>query len=206
MAPVEAPRSGVDVADPQGRLHPTKLGSVADIVRTEGVAMAGLILGEQEGGGSRFDPGSLAKRAAAVVGAVGVMLLAGAIIDLVTLWMIQRQDTLEWELVALGTTTNSFPILGLGVVLLYAYLVLNRSESLAKYRVVSVLAVMVGLVGFVVGFLVATNYLAVTKAATIRTEAVPIFKSIVVKTGGISAVYGTLMVGAGLLALRRPKS
>jgi hypothetical protein len=166
--------------------------------------MSGIVLGQQERNVSVHDPRGLAKRAAVVFGAVGLALLAGVVIDLVTLWVIQRQDTLEWELVALGTTTNSFAMCSLGVVLLYGYLVLSRSESLAAYRAVAVLTVLLGLFGLLVGFLVGTNYLAITKAATLRTEAVPIFKSIVVKTGGISGAYGLVMIVAGVLALRRP--
>lgn len=149
--------------------------------------------------------GLLAENAARVFAAVGAILLIGALLDLFALWALQRQPTIQWEFVALGTTTNSYPVLGISAALFYGALALSGSESLARYRLAAAYVVVLGLMGLTVGFLIGTNYLAVRRGANITAEAAPIFRGMLIKSGGTSLLFGLVMLVVGLLGLRKPR-
>ena len=168
--------------------------------------MPEILLGEQRGKAkSGVSPDALAGHAARVFAAAGAVLLVGVLIDLFTLWGLQRQDTIQWEFVALGTTTNSFPLLLLSVVLFYGALALRRTDSVTSYRLAAALVILLAAFGLTVGFLIGTNYLAVTRSATPSVQAAPIIKSMVVKAGGLCLVFGGVMAVVGVLGLRMPK-
>ncbi len=148
----------------------------------------------------------LARHAARVFGAVGAILLLGALLDLFALWVLQRQDTVQWEFVALGTTANSYPVLALSAALFYGALALGGSESLGRYRLLATYVVALGLMGLGVGLLIGTNYLAVRRGANVTKEAAPIFRGMLFKSAGVSVVFGLVMLVIGALGFRRPKS
>jgi hypothetical protein len=150
--------------------------------------------------------GLLATHGARVFAAGGAILLIGALLDLFALWVLQRQSTVQWEFVALGTTTNSYPVLVISAALFYGALALKGSESLAGYRLAATYVVLLGLMGLTVGFLIGTNYLAVRRGANITAEAAPVFRGLLVKSGGTSLLFGLVMLVAGLLGFRRPRS
>jgi hypothetical protein len=150
--------------------------------------------------------GLLATHGARVFAAGGAILLIGALLDLFALWVLQRQSTVQWEFVALGTTTNSYPVLVIAAALFYGALALKGSESLAGYRLAAVYVILLGLMGLTVGFLIGTNYLAVRRGANITAEAAPVFRGLLVKSGGTSLLFGVVMLVAGLLGFRRPRS
>ncbi len=169
------------------------------------------ILVTQDGpakGASRAATGSperLARHAARLFFAGGVVLLVGVFLDLFALWVFQRQDTIQWEFVALGTTTNSYTLMVISAALFYGALAANRTDSVAAYRVVAVAVLLMGLFGLAIGFLIGTNYLAVRSDARITADAAAVFKGLVVKSGGVSLLFGGMMTGAGLLGLRMPR-
>jgi hypothetical protein len=138
--------------------------------------------------------------------AAGAILLLGVLLDLFALWVLQRQKTVQWEFAALGTTTNSFVVLLLSAALFYGALALGGSESLARYRMVALYAVVLGLVGLGIAFLIGTNYLAIRRDARITAEATPIFKGMFVKSAGVSVAFGVTMLVVGLRGISRPRS
>jgi hypothetical protein len=137
--------------------------------------------------------------------AAGLILLIGVMVDLAALWILQRQDSLQWEFVALGTTTNSFPLLILSAVLLYGYLALSQSTSRTAYRIVGSLVLLLGLFGLGMVLMTVTNYFALMRGGTLQPAAVPFFRGVLVKSGGLSAVYAAILLPVGILGLRSPK-
>jgi hypothetical protein len=149
--------------------------------------------------------GLLADNAARVFAAAGAILLIGALIDLFALWVLQRQPTIQWEFVALGTTTNSYPVLAISAALFHGALALKGTDSLGQYRLAAAYVVLLGLMGLTVGFLIGTNYLAVRRGANITGQAAPIFRGLLLKSGGTSLLFGLVMLAVGLLGLRKPR-
>lgn len=168
--------------------------------------MPEILLGEQRGKvKSGVDPDVLAGHAARVFAAGGVILLVGVLIDLFILWGLQRQDSIMWEIVALGTTTNSFPVLLLSVVLFYGALALRRTDSVTAYRLAAALVILLAVFGLTIGFLVGTDYLAVRRGVPDPPQAAALFESMVVKSGALSLLFGGVMAVVGVLGLRMPK-
>lgn len=151
-------------------------------------------------------PARLARNAARLSLVAGLILLIGVVVDLGTLWVLQKQPSVQWEFVALGTTTNAYPLLLLSAVLLYGSLAMAQSDSLVAYRVVAGLVFAMGLLGLVVFLLIVTNYFALVKQAGLPADAIPFFRSVLIKAGGLSALYALCLVPVGLLGLREPKS
>ena len=164
------------------------------LLKQDGAQRAGLV-----------SSGLLAGHAARVFVAGGAILLVGALIDLFVLWVLQRQATIQWEFVALGSTTNSYPVLVLSAALFYGALAFGGSESLARYRLAAMYVIALGLLGLSVAFLVGTNYLAVRRGARVTPEVAPMIQSLVVKSGGVSVLFGLVLLVVGLLGLRRPR-
>jgi hypothetical protein len=154
---------------------------------------------------STVPPERLARHAARLFMAGGTILLVGVALDLFALWVLQRQPTVQWEFVALGTTTNSYTLMIVSAALFYGALAASRTESVNAYRAVAVGVILMGLFGLIVGFLIGTNYLAVSKDARIAPEAASLFKGLVVKSGGVSLLFATGMLFAGVFGLRMPK-
>jgi hypothetical protein len=150
-------------------------------------------------------PERLSRHAARLFVAGGAILLFGVMLDLFTLWVLQRQDTVQWEFVALGTTTNSYTLMIVSAALFYGALAASRTESVNAYRLVAVGVILMGLFGLTIGFLIGTNYLAVTRDARIAPEAAALFKALVVKSGGVSLLFATGMLFAGVFGLRMPR-
>ncbi|MGH7703603.1 MAG: hypothetical protein ACREMO_10940 [Gemmatimonadales bacterium] len=168
--------------------------------------MASILQPERPGRAPGLSPERLARNAARGLFAGGLILLIGSLMDLGTLWFLQRQDNAQWEFVALGTTTNAYPLLLLSVLLLYGALAIGRSSSLIGYRVLASVVVLLGLLGLAICFLLVTNYYALTSSAQMTKETVLLFKSIMVKAGGVSLLYGAILLPVGVLGLRVPKA
>ena len=168
--------------------------------------MASILQPERPGRSSVLPPERLARHAARSLFAGGLILLIGSLVDLGTLWFLQRQDNPQWEFVALGTTTNAYPLLLLSVLLLYGALAIGRSSSLIGYRVLASVVVLLGLLGLAICFLLVTNYYALTSNAQMTKETLLLFKSIMVKAGGVSLLYALILLPAGVLGLRAPKA
>jgi hypothetical protein len=151
-------------------------------------------------------PDALARHAARIFAAASLVLVVGVALDLFTLWVLQKQNTPQWEFVALSTTTNAYPLLLISLVLLYGALALSRSTSIKAYRLAAIVSILFALVGLGVGFLVATNYLALSRdAAKAAGPALTLFKSQALKAGAVSALFGGVLMIVGLLGLRNPK-
>lgn len=151
-------------------------------------------------------PEWLARHGARLALVAGLILLIGVVLDLGTLWVLQKQPSVQWEFVALGTTTNAYPFLLLSAVLLYLSLAMGQSDSLVAYRAVGGLVFGMGLLGLAVLLLIVTKYVALVKQAGLPDDAIPFFRSVLIKSGGLSAVYALCLVPVGLLGLRRPHS
>jgi len=162
--------------------------------------------GSSSGRSHTVPPAWLARHAARLSLVAGLILLIGVVVDLGTLWVLQNQPSVQWEFVALGTTTNAYPLLLLGAVLIYLSLVMGQSDSLVAYRAVAGLVFAMGLMGLVVLLLIVTNYFALVKQAGLPEDAIPFFRSVLIKSGGLSALYALCLVPVGLLGLRIPKS
>jgi hypothetical protein len=155
---------------------------------------------------SRASPDRLARHASRMALLAGLVLLVGVVVDLGTLWGVQRQSTVQWEFVALGTTTNSYPLLLLSAVLLYSHLVFKQSGSIVAYRLVAGLVLAMGMLGLLVLLLIVTNYFALMKVETLPKEAIPLFRSVLIKAGGLSAVYALALIPTGILGFRLPRA
>jgi hypothetical protein len=147
----------------------------------------------------------VAAAASRVFAAVGAILLVGAVLDLFALWVLQRQPTIQWEFVALGTTTNTYPVLGISAALFAGALAFKGSDSARTYRLAALYVILLGLMGLAVGALIGTNYLAVRKAANVTGQAAGVFKGLLVKSGGTSLLFGLVMLAVGVLGFRRTR-
>lgn len=168
--------------------------------------MASILQPERPGRAPVIPPERLARHAARSLFAGGLILLIGSLVDLGTLWFLQRQDNAQWEFVALGTTTNAYPLLLLSVLLLYGSLAIGRSSSLAGYRVLAAAVVLLGLLGLAICFLLVTNFYALTSDAQMTKETMLLFQSIMVKAGGVSILYAAILLPVGVLGLKVPKA
>jgi hypothetical protein len=167
--------------------------------------MPEILVDQRTKGRATADPDHLATHGARLFVAAGAILLIGVLVDLFTLWVLQKQPTVEWEFLALSTTTNSYPLLLLSVTLLYGGLALGRSSSVSAYRLAAVLVLLLGVFGLTIGFLLGTNYLALTRAAKPTAQAAMLAKSQAMKAVGISLMFGGLMAIMGVLGLRLKK-
>lgn len=134
----------------------------------------------------------------------GLVLLAGGLLDLGTLWIAQRQETLQWEFVAVSRTTEAVPRIVLALALCHGALYLRRSDTLWAYRALAAGLLVLGVAGLVLGGLTFTQYVALSGA--IDPGGIAPFRSSAIKTGALSALYALVLLPAGVIGLRRPKA
>ena len=166
--------------------------------------MPDIVLGrEEKESRAPAEPHALAVHASRFFFGAGAVLFLGVLFDVFTLWVFQRQDTVQWEFVALNTTTNAFPMLLVSAALMYGALVVGRSDSIRAYRTLAIVVIFLGVAGLFVGFLLGTNYLALQ--SLLPQESKALFRSMAVKGGGVSAVFGLVTLVVGALGLRSPR-
>jgi len=166
--------------------------------------MPEVLLGDRRSTRPTGEPESLARLAGRFLTGAAAIIVVGVGVDLFTLWVLQRQSSAGWELAALGATTNSYPILLVSAAMFYMALALGRSGSIRLYRLAAVYVVLLGLLGLGVFLLLVMNYFALKGAAS--PAAMTMFKSVVAKSGGLSVVFGSVMLVLGVLGFRAPRA
>lgn len=134
------------------------------------------------------------------VGWAGVVYLVAIIVDLGILWLGQRQEGPNFVFVALNRTAEAFPRFILASALIYTGLALTRTASLALYRAMAAWVLALGTMALVVVTLTGLNYM--NMASAVAPEAKLVFRSAVVKTGGLGALYVLFLIPLGILGLR----
>jgi hypothetical protein len=130
----------------------------------------------------------------------GVVYLVAIVVDVSILWLGQRQEGLNFEFVALNRTAEAFPRFILATALIYAGLALTRTISLPLYRAMAGWVLVLGTMALIVVTLTILNYLSM--ASTVTPEAKAIFRSAVVKTGGLGALYVLFLIPLGIVGFR----
>jgi hypothetical protein len=138
-----------------------------------------------------------------VAWAAGSVVLLGVLFDLGAL-VAQRSAVAEWEFIAVTRALEALPSLLIAIVLFYFALHFGRSSSLTAHRILAASLIVMGVVGGVLGFLVVTNYFGL--ARTVAPEAKIAFRATVAKAIGLAALDFLVLVPAGILGFRRPKS
>lgn len=147
-----------------------------------------------------LDDHDLSGTAGRFVGLAGLVYLAAIAVDLGILWAGQRQEGLNWEFVALTRTAEAFPRFILATALIYAGLALTKNLSLALYRAAAAWVLLLGTIASIVVALTVLNYL--NMAGTVTEEAKLLFRSAVLKTGGLGALYVLFLIPLGILGFR----
>ena len=136
--------------------------------------------------------------------AAGFIMLFGVLLDIGILWLLQRQDSPQWEFTAITNTVESVPRLVFAVGFLFIGFHLRGTAGLGWYRVLSVLFILVGVFSVALAGLLALSYFQLGKLVT-QPEVYTALRSIAIKTIGLSAVYALVAIPSGILALRRPR-
>lgn len=152
---------------------------------------------------SRLPPEAFGRHAGLGLGVAGGVLLLGTLVDLAVLWVLQREPGLQWEFVAISSTTDAYPRLVLSIGLLYGALSAARSTRLGAYRVLGGALVGLGIAAAGLGALMVTNYFALS--GSVQPAAARAFRSTAIKALGLCALYVVALVPVGLLSLRRPR-
>jgi hypothetical protein len=147
-----------------------------------------------------LDDHDLTRVAGRFVTWAGVVYLVAILVDIGILWLGQRQQGLNFEFVALTRTAEAFPRFILATALIYAGLGVARSGPLAVYRLLAGWVLVLGTAALVVVALTVLNYLSI--AGTVTPEAKLMFRSAVVKTGGLGALYVLFLIPLGILGFR----
>lgn len=147
-----------------------------------------------------LDDHDLSRVAGRFVGWGGVLYLVAIFVDLAVLWIGQSQSGPNFEFVALTRTAEAFPRFILATALIYAGLWIVRSDSLSAFRAMAVWVTFLGVAATVVVGMVILNYM--TLASTVTPEAKAVFRSAVVKTGGLGALYVLFLIPLGILGFR----
>ncbi len=142
----------------------------------------------------------LTRPAGRFVAWAGVVYAVAIVVDVAILWFGQNQDSVQFEFVALSRTAEAFPRFILATALIYAGLGILKSASLAVYRLLSAWVLALGVAALAVVGLTVLNYL--TMASTVTPEAKQLFRSAVVKTGGLGALYVLFLIPLGILGFR----
>lgn len=137
--------------------------------------------------------------------AAGFLMLVGSTVDLGVLWILQSQNTPQWEYVAVSNTMDAIPRLVLGTALLYLALYLRGSTSIALYRVLAGIMILLGLFAAGFGAIIVTSYFALVKMVT-QPEAYTMLRSIAIKSVALSGLYFVVLVPLGMLGMRRPRA
>jgi hypothetical protein len=135
--------------------------------------------------------------------ATGILYLIGSLVDLGTLWGLQRQPGPNWEFVAIGSTLDAIPRFGLAFALVAAGLVACAYRGMALYRACGVALLLFGVAAAGLAGMLVTDYFAVVSNG-IPEQAVAMVRSTTIKGTLIGGLSFVLYVGVGFLSLRRP--
>lgn len=142
----------------------------------------------------------LAGTAGRFVAGAGVIYLLAIVIDLGILWLGQRQEGPNFLFVALTRTAEAFPRFILGTALVYAGLALTKTASLALYRALAGWVLLLGTVALVLVAMTGMNYMSMS--GSVVPEAQGVYRSAVIKTGGLGLLYVLFLIPLGILGFR----
>ena len=134
--------------------------------------------------------------------AVGLLYLLGSLVDLGTLWGLQRQPGPNWEFVAIGSTLDALPRFGLafGLLMLGSWAGGSGGTIL---RICGAGLLLVGAAAGVLGVLLVTDYLAIV-AGGVPEPAAVMARASTIKGAAIGGLGLILFVTAGIVSVRSP--
>ena len=153
-----------------------------------------------QGAGRVHDFSGVASRALWVA---GLVYLLGSLLDLAVLWFGQNAGNVQFQFVALTRTAEGFPRLFVATALIYGGLYLGGSRALWAYRLLATWLLVLGMVALMVLALVGLNYPTISGAVT--DEGRPLFRTTVLKTGGLSLLYVVSLLPLGFLGFSTRK-
>lgn len=133
----------------------------------------------------------------------GVVYLLGSLLDLGILWFAQNTGGIQFEFVALTRTTEAFPRLFVSTALIYAGLYLGGTVAPWVYRALAVWLIVLGLGALAILGLLGLNYPSMSANVTEGGRAV--FRSAIVKAGGLSILYVISLLPLGFLGFSTRK-
>jgi hypothetical protein len=145
-----------------------------------------------------------ARPVAGALFAVGIVYLVGTLVDLGTLWLLQRQSGMEWEFVAVTSTADALPRFIFAVAALYLAFYVGGSRVTWLYRSMSIGLLALGVIAIGLGALSGTNYLAL--ARVVNPEAEPLLRSSVIKTLALCTLYAVVLIPVGISGLHARRS
>jgi len=155
-------------------------------------------------GGERASPGSrqggVGAGAGMMLAITGIVFLVGTAVDLGVLWILQRQETIQWEFVALTRTMDGFPRLVLAAALLYAGMSFTEGWNRTR-KAVSSFVVVLGLAAGGIGVLIAMDYTSLAEG--INEQARPALRSSALKTLVLSGLHFLVLLPAGVIGFRK---
>lgn len=153
-----------------------------------------------QGDGRLHDFSGVASRALWVA---GLVYLLGSLLDLGILWIGQNAGNAQFEFVALTRTVEGFPRLFVATALIYGGLYIGGSDALWAYRLLAVWLLVLGLAALAVLALTGLNYASISGSVT--EEGRPLFRTTVIKTGGLSLLYVVSLLPLGFLGFSTRK-
>jgi hypothetical protein len=145
----------------------------------------------------------ISRRAGIALFAVSAVLAAGRLFDIGVLWVAQRQNSPQWEFMALSNTLDVMPGLVLAVGVAYCALQIMGSTSLVGYRLLAAVMVLLGLGSAAIGAMLATDYFAMVRYADAR--ALGLLKTTAFRGMILSGMFFLLLIPAGVFAFTKPK-
>jgi hypothetical protein len=165
-----------------------------------------VILGSREGKGRAPVPAdAFRKHAGLGFAAAAALFFVGSVIDLVVLWVLQRQSQPEWEFIAITRTVDAYPRFVLAIALLFGALYLSQSTSLLWYRLGAAAMLTLGVAAVFLGILMVMNYFALASLAAGQTDALAMLRSSAFKAVSLSGIFALLLIPLGAMGLRRPR-
>jgi hypothetical protein len=136
--------------------------------------------------------------------AAGFIMFAGVLIDLGSVWILQRESSPQWEFAAVANTVESVPraVFGLSFLLLALYL--WESTSMVGFRVLGAILVLLGLTSAALGGLATLSYFELSPLVT-QPAIYTAMRGVAIKTIGLATLYAVVAIPIGVLCMRRPK-
>jgi hypothetical protein len=136
--------------------------------------------------------------------AAGFIMLAGVVIDLGTMWILQRERSPQWEFAAVTNSVDSIPRAFFALGFLFIAMYLWEATSMTGFRVLGGLLIVLGLSSAALGGLATLSYFELSPL--IQQPAVyTAMRSVAIKSIGLATMYAVVAIPVGVLCMRRPK-
>jgi hypothetical protein len=142
----------------------------------------------------------VAARAALVAGFV---YLLGSLFDLWILWFADNPGNIQYEFVALTRTTEGFPRLLVATALIYLGMYLGGEVRPMAYKLLAAWVLVLGVGALAVLALLGLNYAGMS--ANVTEEGRALFRSAMIKAGGLSVLYVVSLLPLGFLGFSTRK-